>query len=107
MAGVSGNLEIAGIVAEAASRVTTAHWQSPQTRTDKVARQAYCWISSRKGVSVMPWYAWLIIILALGSIVGSLLLLRDSATRLPLDAEQLKRIKARNLEQEASDKLDN
>ena len=27
----------------------------------------------------MPWYAWLIIVLALGSIVGGLLLLRDSA----------------------------
>ena len=32
----------------------------------------------------MPWYAWLIITLALGSILGSLLLLRDSARRLPL-----------------------
>lgn len=51
----------------------------------------------------MPWYAWLIIIVALGSIVGSLLLLRDSATKLPLDAEQLKRIKARNAEQDARD----
>ena len=54
----------------------------------------------------MPWYAWLIIIAALGSIVGSLLLLRDSATKLPLDAEQLKRIKARNAEQEARDAKD-
>ncbi|MGV8514789.1 DUF2897 family protein, partial [Pseudomonas aeruginosa] len=32
----------------------------------------------------MPWYAWLIIVLALGSIVGGLLLLRDSAKKLPL-----------------------
>ena len=31
----------------------------------------------------MPWYAWLIIALALGSILGSLLLLRDSARKLP------------------------
>ena len=54
----------------------------------------------------MPWYAWLIIIAALGSIVGSLLLLRDSATKLPLDAEQLKRIKARNAEQDARDAKD-
>jgi len=54
----------------------------------------------------MPWYAWLIIIAALGSIVGSLLLLRDSATKLPLDAEQLKRIKARNAEQDARDTKD-
>jgi hypothetical protein len=55
---------------------------------------------------VMPWYAWLIIILALGSIVGSLLLLRDSATKLPLTAEQLKRIKERNAEQDARDAKD-
>lgn len=54
----------------------------------------------------MPWYAWLIIALALGSIVGSLMLLRDSAKKLPLDAEQLKRIKARNVEQEARDQRD-
>lgn len=54
----------------------------------------------------MPWYAWLIIILALGSIVGSLLLLRDSATKLPLSAEQLKRIKERNIEQNARDTRD-
>jgi len=54
----------------------------------------------------MPWYAWLIIILALGSIVGSLLLLRDSATKLPLSTEQLKRIKERNIEQNARDARD-
>ena len=48
----------------------------------------------------------LIIALALGSIVGSLMLLRDSAKKLPLDAEQLKRIKARNVEQEARDQRD-
>lgn len=51
----------------------------------------------------MPWYAWLIMVLAIGSIVGSLMVLRDSAKKLPLDAEQLKRIKARNVEQEALD----
>lgn len=54
----------------------------------------------------MPWFAWLIIALALGSIVGSLLLLRDSATKLPLDAEQLKRIRQRNAEQDARDARD-
>lgn len=27
----------------------------------------------------MPWYAWLILIIALGSIVGGLMLLRDTA----------------------------
>ncbi len=51
----------------------------------------------------MPWYAWLIISLALGSIVGSLMLLRDSARKLPLSEEQLKRIRERNAEADAKD----
>ncbi len=51
----------------------------------------------------MPWYAWLIIILALGAIVGSLMLLRDSARKLPLSEEQLKRIRERNAEADAKD----
>ncbi len=51
----------------------------------------------------MPWYAWLILILALGSILGSLLLLRDTAKKLPLTEEQLKRIHERNIEQDAKD----
>ena len=54
----------------------------------------------------MPWFAWLILILALGSIIGGLLLLRDTATRLPLSDEQLRRIRARNAEQEARDRQD-
>ncbi|MBH3761059.1 DUF2897 family protein [Pseudomonas aeruginosa] len=52
----------------------------------------------------MPWYAWLIIVLALGSIVGGLLLLRDSAKKLPLSEEQLKRIHERNAELDAKDR---
>jgi hypothetical protein len=55
---------------------------------------------------LMPWYAWLIIILALGSILGSLLLLRDSARKLPLTEEQLKRIHQRNAEMDAKDAED-
>ncbi len=51
----------------------------------------------------MPWYAWLIIVLALGSILGGLLLLRDTAKKLPLSDEQLQRIKQRNAEQDAKD----
>ncbi|WP_394558943.1 DUF2897 family protein [Aquipseudomonas alcaligenes] len=54
----------------------------------------------------MPWYAWLIIALALGSIVGSLMLLRDSARKLPLTEEQLKRIHERNAEADAKDAAD-
>ncbi|HHW1782109.1 TPA: DUF2897 family protein [Pseudomonas aeruginosa] len=54
----------------------------------------------------MPWYAWLIIVLALGSIVGGLLLLRDSAKKLPLSEEQLKRIHERNAELDAQEAKD-
>jgi len=54
----------------------------------------------------MPWYAWLILALALGSIVGSLLMLRDTAKKLPLTEEQLKRIRERNAEQDAKDAQD-
>lgn len=54
----------------------------------------------------MPWYAWLIIILALGSIVGGLMLLRDSARKLPLTEDQLKRIHQRNAEMDAKDAED-
>ncbi|WP_137817813.1 MULTISPECIES: DUF2897 family protein [unclassified Pseudomonas] len=51
----------------------------------------------------MPWYAWLIMVLALGSIVGGLLMLRDTAKKLPLTDEQLKRIHERNAEMDAKD----
>ncbi|MBO3277073.1 DUF2897 family protein [Pseudomonas schmalbachii] len=51
----------------------------------------------------MPWYAWLIMILALGSILGGLMLLRDTAKKLPLTEEQLKRIHERNAEMDAKD----
>ncbi|PAU59513.1 DUF2897 domain-containing protein [Pseudomonas sp. PIC25] len=54
----------------------------------------------------MPWYAWLILILAIGSILGSLLLLRDTAKKLPLTEEQLQRIHERNAEQDAKDAQD-
>ncbi|UTN20130.1 DUF2897 family protein [Pseudomonas aeruginosa] len=54
----------------------------------------------------MPWYAWLIIVLALGSIVGGLLLRRDSAKKLPLSEEQLKRIHERNAELDAQEAKD-
>ena len=54
----------------------------------------------------MPWYAWLIMLLAIGSIVGGLLLLRDSAQPLPLTDEQLRRIHARNAEADVKDAHD-
>ncbi|MCQ4347848.1 DUF2897 family protein [Pseudomonas stutzeri] len=49
----------------------------------------------------MPWYAWLFLALAVGSVVGSLLLLRDSADKMPLSEEELQRIRERNAELEA------
>ncbi len=54
----------------------------------------------------MPWYAWLIITLALGSILGSQLMRHSSARRLPLTEEQLKRIRERNAEADAQDAKD-
>ncbi|AIL60629.1 DUF2897 family protein [Pseudomonas alkylphenolica] len=54
----------------------------------------------------MPWYAWLILVLAIGSIVGGLMLLRDTAKKLPLTEEQLKRVQERNAEMDAKDAQD-
>ncbi|PRA66517.1 DUF2897 domain-containing protein [Pseudomonas sp. MYb187] len=54
----------------------------------------------------MPWYAWLILVLAIGSIVGGLMLLRDTAKKLPLTEEQLKRVHERNAEMDAKDAED-
>lgn len=55
----------------------------------------------------MPWYAWLIIFLVLASILGGLLILRDTARPLQLSKEQLKRIKARNEQLDAEEKREN
>jgi len=54
----------------------------------------------------MPWYAWLILIVAIGSIVGGLLMLKDSAKKLPLNDEQLKRVHERNAEMDAKEARD-
>jgi|GEM_PF-52752 len=55
----------------------------------------------------MPWYAWLIMILALALPLSALLLLRDTAKKLPLSKEQRERIKQRNAQQEAFDNAQN
>ena len=39
----------------------------------------------------MPWYAWLILVVAIGSIVGGLMMLRDTANKVELTEEQRKR----------------
>ncbi|RRV05684.1 DUF2897 family protein [Pseudomonas sp. v388] len=54
----------------------------------------------------MPWYAWLILLVAIGSIVGGLMMLRDTAKKLPLTDEQLKRIHERNAEMDAKEAKD-
>ncbi|MDF9617269.1 DUF2897 family protein [Pseudomonas entomophila] len=54
----------------------------------------------------MPWYAWLILAIALGSIVGGLLMLRDTAKKLPLTEEQLQKIHQRNAEMDAKEAKD-
>jgi hypothetical protein len=54
----------------------------------------------------MPWYAWLILLVAIGSIVGGLMMLRQSAQKLPLTDEQLKRVHERNAEMDAKDARD-
>lgn len=54
----------------------------------------------------MPWYAWLILLVAIGSIVGGLMVLRQSAQKLPLTEEQLKRVHERNAEMDAKDAKD-
>ncbi|AQW67817.1 UNVERIFIED_ORG: hypothetical protein J2W65_001781 [Pseudomonas parafulva] len=54
----------------------------------------------------MPWYAWLILIVAIGSIVGGLMMLRDTAKKLPLTDEQLRKVHERNAEADARDAQD-
>jgi hypothetical protein len=54
----------------------------------------------------MPWYAWLILLVALGSIVGGLMMLRQSAQKLPLTEGQLKRVHERNAEMDAKESRD-
>ena len=54
----------------------------------------------------MPWYAWLILLVALGSIVGGLMMLRDTAKKLPLTDEQLRKIHERNVEMDAKEARD-
>ena len=54
----------------------------------------------------MPWYAWLIMAIAIGSIVGGLMMLRDTAEKLPLTEEQLKRIHERNAQMDAKEAKD-
>lgn len=51
----------------------------------------------------MPWYIWLLIIVVIGSIVGSLLMLRDTAYKVTLTEEEKRRVAERNAEADAKD----
>ncbi|RMT80034.1 hypothetical protein ALP40_04653 [Pseudomonas viridiflava] len=55
---------------------------------------------------VMPWYAWLILLVAIGSIAGGLMMLRDTAKKVPLTEDQLKRVHERNAEMDAKEAKD-
>lgn len=54
----------------------------------------------------MPWYIWLLIAAAFASVLGSLLMLRDTAHKMPIDPEALERMKARNAELDAAERKD-
>jgi len=54
----------------------------------------------------MPWYAWLILVVAIGSIVGGLMMLRDTANKVELTDEQRRRVQERNAEMDAQDAKD-
>lgn len=56
--------------------------------------------------ALMPWYAWLILLVAIGSVVGGLMVLRQSAQKLPLSEAQLKRVHERNAEMDAKEARD-
>lgn len=52
----------------------------------------------------MPLIGWLFLLGALAMIASSLLLLRDTANKQPIDPEKMKRIRARQAELEAQEK---
>jgi hypothetical protein len=54
----------------------------------------------------MPWYAWLILLVAVGSVVASLLMLKDTARKVPLTDEQKDKIRQRNVEMDAKEAQD-
>ena len=51
----------------------------------------------------MPWYAWLILVVVIGSIVGGLLMLRDSAGVVELTDEERRKVAERNAVADAKD----
>ncbi|WP_244908253.1 DUF2897 family protein [Halopseudomonas oceani] len=51
----------------------------------------------------MPWYGWLFMALAFGSVLGSLLLLRDNAGSNRVSPETLAKVKAREAQLKAEE----
>ncbi|MCK9237435.1 MAG: DUF2897 family protein [Thiopseudomonas sp.] len=54
----------------------------------------------------MPWYIWLLIATAFASVIGSLLLLRDTADKMPIDPKKLERMQQRNAELAAKERTE-
>lgn len=54
----------------------------------------------------MPWYAWLILIVAIGAILGALMTLRDTAQKVELTDEERRRVAERNAEMDAKESKD-
>lgn len=52
----------------------------------------------------MPWYIWLLIALVFASVAGSLLLLRDTADKMPISKDKLELMRQRNAELEAQER---
>lgn len=52
----------------------------------------------------MPWYIWLIMLAVIGSVIGSLMMLRKTATKIPLTEEQKARIAERNARFDAEER---
>ncbi|OEY67876.1 DUF2897 family protein [Marinobacter sp. X15-166B] len=55
----------------------------------------------------MPTIAWIIILAAIGLVLGSLFMLRDTANSMPLSEEKLAKIRQRQAELEAQEQQDN
>ncbi len=52
----------------------------------------------------MPWYIWLLIALVFGSVAGSLLLLRDTANKMPISEDKLELMRQRSAELDAQER---
>jgi hypothetical protein len=56
-----------------------------------------------QGDRFMPLIGWVFLLLAIALVVGSLLMLRDSANKFPISDEKMRKIQARKAEVEAEE----